>query len=67
MVMRIHEITENQWRESTSSTSGTIKPTPPMSLATARKAAEKRRKVQQKIRDTKAGCAKKVRDLQGDL
>jgi hypothetical protein len=46
---------------------GTIKPEPPLTPARARRKAEKRTRIDQRIRDAQAGCAKKVADLRAKM
>ncbi len=48
-------------------TTATIKPKPPMTPAQSRREAGKRAKINQRIRDTQAGCAKKVADLRSKM
>lgn len=68
--MRYYEIinvTETKPKKPTPPQAGIVKPVPPMSPADSHRAAEKRKKVQQRIRDTQATYTKRLQDLRSDL
>ena len=46
---------------------GTIKPKPPLTPAQSRREAERNARIEQRVRDAQAACARKVADLRSKL
>ncbi len=52
-----------RFRELLLDNAGTIEPKPPLTPAKARREAERKAKIDRRVRDAQAACARKVADL----